>query len=68
MNTIKFKTNIKCTGCLAAVTPYLNQTVGEQQWEVDLQDPLRILIVEGATESEVINAVKEAGFQAEKIS
>ncbi|HEY0898913.1 MAG TPA: hypothetical protein VGD90_06245 [Sphingobacteriaceae bacterium] len=67
MNTIKFKTNIKCNGCLTAVTPFLNKTVGEQQWEVDLQDPQRILSVEGATESEVINAVKEAGFQAEKI-
>lgn len=67
MNTIKFKTNIKCNGCLTAVTPLLNKTVGEQQWEVDLQDPQRILSVEGATESEVINAVKEAGFQAEKI-
>lgn len=67
MNPIKFKTNIKCTGCLTAVTPFLNKTVGEQQWEVDLQDPQRILSVEGATESEVINAVKEAGFEAEKI-
>jgi len=67
MNTYKFKTNIKCTGCLTAVTPFLNKTVGEQQWTVDLQDPQRILSVEGATESEVINAVKEAGFEAVKI-
>ena len=68
METLKFKTNIKCTGCLAKVTPSLNETVGENNWKVDLEAPERTLIIENLTpESQVVAAVKEAGFEAEKI-
>jgi copper chaperone CopZ len=68
METLKFKTNIKCTGCLAKVTPSLNETVGENNWKVDLEAPDRTLIIENSTsENEVVAAVKEAGFEAEKI-
>lgn len=68
MNTINFKTNIKCTGCLATVTPHLNKTAGENNWKVNLEDPDRILtVVSDQTESEIIQSVKEAGFVAEKV-
>lgn len=68
METLKFKTNIKCTACLAQVTPSLNKTIGEDNWEVDLQNPNKTLTIEGGnSENEVIAAVKEAGFEAEKI-
>jgi copper chaperone CopZ len=68
METIKFKTNIKCTGCLATVTPYLNKTAGENKWQVDLQDPQRTLTVESdRTEEEIRSALKDAGFEAEKV-
>ncbi|HEY0054713.1 MAG TPA: cation transporter [Pedobacter sp.] len=68
METLKFKTNIKCTGCLAKVTSSLNETVGENNWRVDLDAPEKTLIVESSTsETEVVAAVKEAGFEAEKI-
>lgn len=68
MEAIKFKTNIKCTGCLAKVTPALNETVGQGDWEVDLQDPGKTLtITSDVSVNEVIAAVKEAGFEAEKI-
>ncbi|HXI01456.1 MAG TPA: heavy metal-associated domain-containing protein [Sphingobacteriaceae bacterium] len=68
MNTIKFKTNIKCTGCLAKVTPQLNETVGENNWRVNLDDPQKTLTVESdRLESEIQAAVNEAGFEAEKV-
>ncbi len=68
METLKFKTNIKCTGCLATVTPRLNQTAGENNWQVDLDNPQKILTVESdSSESEIVAAVKEAGFEAEKV-
>ncbi|MGV3685076.1 MAG: heavy-metal-associated domain-containing protein [Daejeonella sp.] len=68
MNTLKFKTNIKCTGCLATVTPHLNETAGENNWQVDLDNQQKILTVESdSSESEIIAAVKEAGFEAEKV-
>lgn len=68
MEALKFKTNIKCGGCLAKVTPALNETVGEDNWEVDLQDPNKTLtVVADASENEVVAAIKEAGFEAEKV-
>lgn len=71
MNTQKFKTNIKCSGCLAKVTPFLNATAGEDNWEVDLQSPQKTLTIiseEQLTDSGVINAVQQAGFTAERLS
>lgn len=69
METIQFKTNINCTGCVAKVTPKLNETKGIKTWNVDLKNPDRILTVE--TENifpkEVIEAVNKAGFKIEEI-
>lgn len=68
METKKYRTNIKCTGCVDAVTPYLNQAVGEGKWQVDLNDPSRILTVTGESEKDaVIRALEKAGYKAEKI-
>lgn len=68
METIKFKTNIKCSGCVATVTPHLNEAVGENNWSVDTNDPSKILSVEGeADEAKVTEAVKKAGYKIEKI-
>ncbi|HEX6429298.1 MAG TPA: heavy-metal-associated domain-containing protein [Niastella sp.] len=71
METLKFKTNIKCSGCIATVTPFLNKTVGENNWQVDLQAPEKVLTVHTVNtmkEAEVIQTVQEAGYKAEKIS
>ena len=70
MKTFKFKTNIKCAGCLAKVSSHLNETAGEDNWEVDINTPEKILTVSAdeVEESSIILAVKAAGFQAEKIS
>jgi len=68
MDTIKLKTNIKCAGCLAKVTPHLNEIAGEYNWRVDLQDARKTLtVVSGSSESEIIASVKEAGFEAERV-
>ncbi len=69
MTDFKFKTNIKCGGCIAAVTPFLDKVNGIQKWEVDTTIPEKILTVTGDlnnTES-IENAVKEAGYTIEKI-
>jgi copper chaperone CopZ len=69
MNTIKFKTNIKCSGCLSKVTPALNEEVGEGNWEVDLFTLKKTLTVHTEeSEASIISAVKNAGFTAERIS
>jgi copper chaperone CopZ len=69
MTDFKFKTNIKCGGCIAAVTPFLDKVNGIEKWEVDTSIPEKILTVTGDlnnTES-IENAVKEAGYTIEKI-
>ena len=68
MKTLKLKTNINCSGCVARVTPSLNETIGENNWQVDTQNPNKILTVssEEINKSEVIKAVEKAGFKAEE--
>lgn len=66
MNTLKFKSNINCTGCLSKVTPFLDQEEGIEKWEVDLQHDDRILTVETSQLSaeEIENTVNKAGFKS----
>lgn len=66
---LKFKTNIKCMGCVARVTPALDEAVGKGNWEVDLQSADRQLTVttEDADAETVEAAVVEAGFRAEEV-
>ena len=71
METLKFKTTIRCSGCLAQVTPALNKTAGENSWRMDISAPEKILTVdtnEGVNAREVIEAVEGAGFKAELLS
>lgn len=70
MKTIALKTNIMCGSCLAKVTPSLDEAVGKANWQVDTQNPNKILTVstENANEADVIKAVEKAGFKAEKVA
>ena len=70
MSSIALKTNINCGGCVAKVTPSLNATVGEGNWNVDTANPKKILTVtNGKVEKEeVIKAVKKAGFKVEELT
>lgn len=68
MKELKFKTNIDCQGCVNAVTPFLNKIPGIKIWSVDTNNPNKILTVQslGATEEDIINIVKKAGFTIQK--
>src|SRR5690606_30291200 len=52
----KFKTNINCGGCIAAVTPHLDRLDGVIRWEVDTDNKDKILTVVsgGASEQQII--------------
>ena len=68
MGTTKFKTNIKCAGCVEKVTPFLNEAVGESNWKVDYTDPAKVLTVEGEDPKEkVLKALASAGYKAETL-
>jgi len=67
METKKYKTNIKCSGCIAAVTPHLNEAVGEDKWSVDINDPSKILnVAADASDAKIMEAVRKAGYKIEK--
>ncbi|MNE83747.1 hypothetical protein D3C80_1805890 [compost metagenome] len=68
MKTLKFKTNIKCSGCIATVTPKLN-ALAVENWEVDLNNPEKVLSVNGENISaeQVEEALAEVGYKAEEI-
>jgi copper chaperone CopZ len=68
MKPIKLKTNIKCSGCVATVTPFLNEVLGSDAWRVDTNDPSKILTVDtDVSETKVIEAIQKAGYKAEKL-
>jgi copper chaperone len=71
METLKFKTTIKCSGCIATVTPFLNKAVGEDKWEVDIKSADKVLTI--ASDSpvnplDVVQAVEVAGYKTEKLN
>ena len=67
MTDFKFKTNIKCGGCIAAVTPFLNKVKGIEKWEVDTTNPDKVLTVTGETitAESIETAIKQAGYTIE---
>lgn len=70
METLKFKTNIKCSGCVAASKPFLDKAVGQDKWNVNTADPDKILTVSNSdnlSSDAVIKAVENAGYKAEMI-
>ncbi|KUG09630.1 heavy-metal-associated domain-containing protein [Solirubrum puertoriconensis] len=68
MNTLRFKTNINCGGCIKAVTPTLNQVAGQGNWQVDTSVPDKTLTVQAnsTTAQQVLEAVQEAGFEIQQ--
>jgi copper chaperone len=68
METLQFKTNIKCGGCIATVTPFLDGDQEIEKWQVDLESADRILTVEtNLSGDDVTEIVKKAGYNAEEI-
>lgn len=67
MKTFQFKTNIKCGGCVATVTPFMNELKGISHWEVDTNSSEKTLTVEatGISKEEIIETVKKAGYKIE---
>jgi copper chaperone len=71
METLKFKTTIKCSGCVAKLAPVLNEAVGEDNWEVDIQAPEKVLTIESdepVNPADVVKAIEGAGYKAERLS
>lgn len=65
MTMRKFKTNLNCSNCVAAVTPYLQSDPAIHSWQVDTTTPEKVLTVEGDNPSReaVSSLVARAGFR-----
>jgi copper chaperone CopZ len=70
MKTLTFKTSINCGGCVARVTPAMESLKGIARWEVDTNNPDKILTVQTdeLTEDQIVQKVQESGFKIERIS
>ena len=65
---LQFKTNINCDGCIAKVTPFLNEIDEITNWEVDTTNKDKILKVQTeASKESIIQKVQEAGFKIESL-
>lgn len=70
MKEYQFKTNINCGGCVAKVTPKLNEHPDINEWNVDTVNPAKVLTVktENLGEEDVKAIVEMAGFKAEPLA
>lgn len=69
LKIMQFKTNINCGGCIATVTPHLNQLKGITHWEVNTSNSNKVLTIhsEELTEQEIISTVEGAGYIIEPL-
>ncbi len=60
-----FKTNINCGNCIRTVSPVLNALDNVESWQVDIENPDKILTVELDDQDvdTVIKSVESAGFE-----
>ncbi len=67
IKVFRFKTNINCGGCVATVKPYLEQTQGMFDWNVDTASKDKLLTVKcaGISKQWVIETIEKAGFKIE---
>lgn len=66
----KFKTNLRGPECIVTITPYLDAVIGLRRWDVDMDDPDKMLTVHVADPGHTIlvaAAVEKAGYSAERI-
>ena len=64
MTTLRFKTNLNCGNCVAAVTPYLDGAAAIRRWAVDTSNADKVLTVEGDVSGRAVSElVAKAGFR-----
>lgn len=69
MKKLQFKTTINCGSCVKTVSNFLNDVPNIKSWEVDTQNPDKILTVEGdnLNTDTIIETVEDAGFDIQAI-
>ena len=64
---LQFKTNINCSGCVAAVKPHLDKLISSESCHVDtaINDNIFSVSTNDISEEEIINTVQKAGYKIE---
>lgn len=66
-NTASLRTSLQCMACVSKVENELNELLGQNNWEIDLTNPSKILTIDNSTDKlqDVINIINSKGFDAE---
>lgn len=69
MKILTFTSNIACNGCVSKVKPFLDELEGVIKWEVDTENPQKILSVytNELSADQIHEAVIKAGYQLEDL-
>lgn len=69
MKILTFTSNIACNGCVSKVKPFLDELEGVIKWEVDTENPQKILSVytNELSADQINEAVIKAGYQLEDL-
>lgn len=70
MKVLKFSTNLKCEGCVAAAKPFLDRAKSIESWQIDLESKEKMLEVSGEAPdaSEIISLMADAGYEVKEKS
>lgn len=72
MKTLRFKSNLKCSGCINAIKPGMDNIKDLKRWRVflDVSDKIIEAETEGnesETANQILTVVTEAGYKIEQI-
>lgn len=69
MEVLKFKTSLKCDGCVKKITPVMDEMDGIKTWGVQLNEADKILTVSGEhlDEKAISKALEGQGFTAQRL-
>jgi copper chaperone len=73
MKKIKFKSSLKCNGCVNAIKPFMDSVPEIDSWSVDLNNPDKVIEVNTLEESDdalaekILKGVSESGYTIEKV-
>lgn len=65
MQTLRFKTSLKCNGCKNNLQPYLDSIKEVISWNIDLNSPDKILEVniENISIEQFLEKIRPSGYQ-----
>jgi copper chaperone CopZ len=73
MKTIKFKSSLKCSGCVSAIKPFMDSVPEIDSWSVDLNNPDKVIEIhtlkeyDNSLSDKISKGISKIGYTTEKI-